>query len=107
MTSMADWSKWQNELLTEETFGAAFWSLMKSRREFAHGKHNDAFGLVHGKYRGLATLWYSGGDIDTSTYSLAFVNEATFIACFSNNPLDSCEQKAVKAAGILKEYHVL
>ena len=101
---MADWSKWQDELLTHAVFGAAFWSLMTNRQTFDHEKTNDAFGLVHGEQFGRATLWYSGGDVDTSTYSIAFPELGVSISCFSNNPIDSCEPKVLKAAEILAEH---
>jgi|GEM_PF-1429166 len=101
MTSMDDWSKWQNELLSHSVLGDAFWSLMTRRQVFEHDKTNDAFGLVHGEQFGKPTLWYSGGDIDTSTYSIAFPEAGISISCFSNNPIDSCEVKAQKAISIL------
>lgn len=101
MTSMTDWSRWQEELLTKSKFGDAFWKLMLSRRQFEHNKSNDAFGLVHGDQKGRASLWYSGGDIDTSTYAIALPETGIVISCFSNNPADSCEQKARTAIEIL------
>jgi hypothetical protein len=104
MTSMADWVKWQNELLTHSVFGAGFWSLMTRRRKFSHDKINDAFGLVHGEQNGEKALWYSGGDIDTSTFSITFIDTETSISCFSNNPLDNCEKKALEAANIFFSY---
>ena len=107
MTSMDDWSKWQSELLTHRVFGDAYWALMKSRKVFDHDKTNDAFGLVHGEQDGRATLWYSGGDIDTSTYAVTFPDAGVSVACFSNNPLDSCEQKAREAIEILIELDAL
>lgn len=103
MTSMEDWSKWQNELMTHSVFGETFWSLMTRRQYFEHDKTNDAFGLVHGNHSGQQSLWYSGGDIDTSTYSIAFPERGISISCFSNNPVDSCEQKVLQAIELLVE----
>ncbi|MEO0698506.1 MAG: serine hydrolase domain-containing protein, partial [Pseudomonadota bacterium] len=65
MTSMADWSLWQDELMSQEVLGEAFWTIMLARRPYGHDKTNDALGLVHGDYNGWPTLWYEGGDIDT------------------------------------------
>lgn len=93
MSTMSDWRKWQAELLSHDVFGQHFWSLMKRRRTFHHDKTNDALGLVHGVHGGQPSLWYSGGDIDTSTFSVAFPKSGIVIACFSNNPMDSCEAK--------------
>jgi len=104
MTNMVDWSKWQNELLTHSVFGEAFWSLMTRRQTFDHDKTNDAFGLVHGNHNDSASLWYSGGDIDTSTYGIAFPEVGISVSCFSNNPIDSCEQKVMKAIEILAKH---
>ena len=103
MSTIADWAKWQNELLTHNTFGDDFWAVMLARREFSHDKTNDAFGLVHGMRNDKETIWYSGGDIDTSAYSIAFPAEEFVITCFSNNPLDSCEQKTNTAIKALVE----
>lgn len=104
MTSMRDWLRWQNALLTESVFGPEFWSLMKQRREFDHGKNNDALGLVHGRFGKAATLWYAGGDIDTSAYSIAVPDQSMIIACFANNPLASCEQTVRRALAVVGEY---
>ncbi|MEL7454554.1 MAG: serine hydrolase domain-containing protein [Pseudomonadota bacterium] len=107
MTSMADWSKWQAELLSHSVFGDAFWALMTRRETFAHEKTNDAFGLVHGRRADQPTLWYSGGDIDASTYAITFPSTHISISCFSNNPLDGCEPKVFQVVEILEEHGVL
>lgn len=101
MTSMSDWQKWNQELLSHRLFGNEFWSIMKQRRTFDHEKTNDALGLVHGVFNGQPTLWYSGGDIDTSTYNIVDPSADLAIACFSNNPLKSCESLARDAFEIV------
>jgi CubicO group peptidase (beta-lactamase class C family) len=93
MTSMNDWTKWQSEIITQDLFGKDFWKTMLSTDKFKHEKNNDAFGIVHGKFRGEPTLWYEGGDIDGSSYSITFRNRKLNISCFSNNPLDNCKAK--------------
>ena len=104
MTSMSDWTKWQSEILTQSVFGDAFWAKMKDRRVFHHDKKNDAFGLVFGEVNGLQSIWYSGGDIDASNYSVVIPEMKLTISCFSNNPLDSCEQKVQSAIDILVQH---
>lgn len=93
MTSMNDWMKWQRELITQKVFGKDFWELVLSTKKFNHDKVNDAFGLVHGNYSDEPTLWYEGGDIDGSSYSMTLPNRQLNISCFSNNPMDSCRSK--------------
>lgn len=93
MTSMNDWVKWQNEVITREIFGPNFWKTMLSTMKFKHQKANDAFGIVHGRFDGEPTLWYEGGDIDGSSYSITFPDRKLNISCFSNNPFDSCRVK--------------
>ncbi|MEL6362594.1 MAG: serine hydrolase domain-containing protein [Pseudomonadota bacterium] len=101
MTSMNDWTKWQSESLNQSVFGDGFWEKMKSRRLFDHDKNNDALGLVFGEINGLQSIWYSGGDIDASAYSVLIPDQALMISCFSNNPLDSCGHKAQIAIDVL------
>ncbi|MEL6687764.1 MAG: serine hydrolase [Pseudomonadota bacterium] len=90
MTSMSDWSLWMQEMLTHETFGDEFWVVMLRTQAFDHDKTNDAFGLVHRRIGERDTLWYAGGDIDASSYMIAIPSEQIAIACFANNPSDSC-----------------
>jgi CubicO group peptidase (beta-lactamase class C family) len=93
MTSMNDWMKWQREIITHKLFGEKFWDIMLSTMKFNHEKVNDSFGLVHGNVSGEPTLWYEGGDIDGSSYSVTFLNQKLNISCFGNNPVDSCKSK--------------
>ncbi|MEL6370049.1 MAG: serine hydrolase domain-containing protein [Pseudomonadota bacterium] len=103
MTSMAEWRLWLQEGLTQEKLGAPFWAQMLARQTFQHPKDNDAFGLVHGTFEGRATLWYSGGDIDTSTYSVIYPDDGLAFACFANNPDTSCEAKTNDLIRVLIE----
>lgn len=97
LSSMRDWMKWQEEMLSREVFGDEFWDLMFSTREFEHDKSNDAFGLVHGRYQGVATLWFAGSDIDGTSYMIASPERGIATACFSNNPLFNCQGEAIRA----------
>lgn len=93
MTSMSDWQKWQRELMTKKVFGESFWGVMLATVKFDHDKTNDALGLVHGVYNAEPTVWYEGGDIDASSYSVTLLESKINISCFSNDPLDSCGEK--------------
>ncbi len=97
LTSMADWMKWQQDMLTHTQLGEDFWSLMFSTREFEHDKSNDAFGLVHGQFNGTPTVWFAGSDIDGASYMIASPEQGVAAACFSNNPLFDCQSEALRA----------
>ena len=72
-----------------------------------HDKDNDSFGLVFGNYDGEQTIWYAGGDIDSSTYMIRFPARRTTVIVLSNDPLGDSEErtmrilKALHAAGIV------
>ena len=102
MTSMADWLRWQREMLNHDVFGEEFWRLMLQTMQFEHDKANDAFGLVHGEYQGRPTIWYSGGDIDSSSYTVSLLDAGINVSCFSNNPLGSCQDKVMTLLGVLQ-----
>ena len=97
LTSMADWMKWQRDMLTHTHLGEDFWSLMFSTRAFEHDKSNDAFGLVHGQFQGVSTVWFAGSDIDGASYMIASQKQGVAAACFSNNPLFDCQTEALRA----------
>lgn len=93
-SSARDWGLWQVEMMTHQRLGEDFWSLMTSTRAFDHSKVNDGFGLVVDDWEGRPVLWYSGGDIDTSTYGAVFPEAGYGVACFANDPFGGCEAKA-------------
>lgn len=96
-SSARDWGLWQIDMMKREGLGDAFWSLMLTTRAFEHSKTNDAFGLVLDTWDARPVLWYSGGDIDTSTYSAVFPEDGFGVACFANDPFGDCESKAREA----------
>ncbi|MGB6231009.1 MAG: serine hydrolase domain-containing protein [Litorimonas sp.] len=97
LTSLSDWSLWLEEMLSHETFGEEFWTLMRRTQTFEHDKANDAFGLVHGRLGEFDTLWYEGGDIDASSYMVALPSEGAALACFANDPSESCRERVMNA----------
>lgn len=94
MTSMRDWMRWQEEILSREVFGEAFWDLMLSTRTYEHPKNNDAFGLVHGEVDDEEVLWFAGSDIDASSYHIVAPASGRAAACFSNQPGFDCRAEA-------------
>lgn len=92
--SLYDLAAWDRALYTDQAFGPAFGELMLSTRRFAHEKANDAFGLVHGDYRGLETIWYEGGDYGVSTYMARLPERDETVVCLANFADGRCFEKA-------------
>jgi len=96
MTSVHDWARWQDEMLSHTMLGDDFWQLMVRTQRFDHPKDNDAFGLVHAEIDGEPTLWFAGDDIDASSYSVVATEAGITSVCFSNNRMFSCQDKALE-----------
>lgn len=92
--SLHDLALWDRALYTDKVFGDAFTELMLSTRRFAHDKTNDAFGLVHGDYRGIKTLWYEGGDYGVSSYMAHMPDREETVICLANFADGRCYEKA-------------
>ncbi|HZF66663.1 MAG TPA: serine hydrolase [Gemmatirosa sp.] len=84
ITTLEDLARWDRNFYTREFGGGPFFDLMHRRERFAHPKDNDAFGLVLGRYRGLNTVWYAGGDLGFSSYMLRFPDQRTTVFVLSN-----------------------
>ena len=99
-STLEDLARWDANWDRPE-LGAGFTPLMLSRMTFAHPKANDAFGLVHGELLGRPTLWYSGSDLDASTYMVRFPAQRTTVVCLSNLLDGDCEGRARKVVEAL------
>ena len=99
--SINDLAKWDRALYVESMFGEEFTRRMLSTRRFAHDKDNDAFGLVHGSYRGLATIWYAGGDYGVSTYFIRLPERNETIICLANFADAACDSKVRSIIDVL------
>jgi hypothetical protein len=84
ITTLEDLARWDRNFSTRQFGGAAFFDLMHRRERFAHPKDNDALGLVLGRYKGLNTVWYAGGDLGFSSYMLRFPDQRTTVFVLSN-----------------------
>jgi CubicO group peptidase (beta-lactamase class C family) len=84
ITTLEDLARWDRNFYTKEFGGEAFFALMHRRERFAHPKDNDALGLVLGRYKGLNTVWYAGGDLGFSSYMLRFPYQRTTVFVLSN-----------------------
>ena len=83
-TTLEDLARWDRNFYTRQFGGAAFYALMHRRERFRHAKDDDAFGLVFGRYKGLSTVWYEGGDLGFSSYMVRFPDQRTTVVVLSN-----------------------
>jgi len=88
--SLRDLAVWDAALYKNDTLGPSFRELMLSTQRFEHAKDNDAFGLVHGSYRGLKTIWYEGGDYGASTYMARLPDRDETVICLANFGQGDC-----------------
>jgi CubicO group peptidase (beta-lactamase class C family) len=99
-SSIEDLAKWDAHWYSQQ-LAPGFTELMNTRMRFAHSKDNDAFGIVHGQFEGRPMLWFSGGDLDTSTYMARFPEQRFTIICLSNLSTGNAEGKAAEVLRIL------
>jgi CubicO group peptidase (beta-lactamase class C family) len=100
-TSIADWMRWDANWSRPSIGGDDFVTLMHRRMRFQHDKDNDALGLVFGAREGRTMIWYSGGDLDASSYVARFPDQQATIICLSNNPRGEAETHALAAIDAL------
>lgn len=100
-SSIEDLAKWDHNFDQPQLQGPAFTALMLRREKFEHDKSNDAFGLVHGEHHGRPMIWFSGGDLDSSTYMARLPDDHLTVICLSNNPLGDAQGKAQQVLEIL------
>ncbi len=93
-SSLRDLAAWDRALYTTKAFGPAFTDAMLARRPYDHDKTNDALGLVHGGHRGLATIWYEGGDYGVSTAVIRAPARDETVICLANFADAQCFAKA-------------
>jgi len=92
--TIEDFAKWDAEFDSPRVLGQGFVAQMMHRERFANEKDNDAFGLVIGDYEGRQMVWFSGGDLDGSTYFARLPKERLTVVCFSNLPTGDAEAHA-------------
>ena len=104
-TTIEDFAKWDAEFDSPRVLGPGFVAQMMHREKFAHDKDNDAFGLVIGSYEGREMVWFSGGDLDGSTYFARLPTEHLTVVCLSNMPTGDAEGRAKAVLAILLDSH--
>lgn len=100
-SSLEDLAKWDENFYSNQLAGSAFTTQMLSRMKFEHDKSNDAFGLVFGAFKGHQMIWFSGGDLDTSTYMARLPDLHLTVICLSNLLTGDAEAKAKRILELL------
>ena len=98
-STLQDLATWDESFYTNGLAGPAFTAQMLTRTKFSHDKDSDAFGLVFGTFKGHQMIWFSGGDLDTSTYMARIPDQHLTVIVLSNLITGDAEGKAM---GILE-----
>jgi CubicO group peptidase (beta-lactamase class C family) len=98
-TTVEDLAKWDRNFYTGEVGGAALLEAMHTRGVLNHGDTIPyAHALIHGEYRGLATVSHGGADAGYRTAFLRFPEQRLSVVVFSNlstfNPMRLAQQVA-------------
>lgn len=102
-STLEDLARWDGEWTEPTVGGPRFVALMNSRMKFNHDKDNDLFGLVLGDFEGRRMIWYSGEDLDASTYMARFPDQGVTVVCLSNMLTGDCEGRTRKVLNILAD----
>jgi CubicO group peptidase (beta-lactamase class C family) len=94
LSTVEDLAKWDANFYSHQLAGPEFTQLMLRREKFSHEKDNDALGLVYGDFEGRPMLWFSGADLDSSTFMARLPQEHLTVICLSNMPMGHAEDKA-------------
>lgn len=100
-STLEDLARWDANFYSHRLAGPAFTAQILQRMKFAHDKDNDALGLVFGDFHGREMVWFSGGDLDGSTYMARLPQERTSVIVLSNMPTGDAEGYAKRVLNIL------
>lgn len=109
MTTVEDLALWDENFYTPRVGGAELIRQMLVKGKLNSGEELDyAFGLEHGKYRGLATVDHGGADAGYRADLLRFPDQHFSVACLCNlgqtNPGDLARKVAdIHLAAALKD----
>jgi CubicO group peptidase (beta-lactamase class C family) len=85
LTTVEDLAQWDENFYHPRVGGTAMVEQQLERGRLNSGKELDyAFGLVHGKYRGLATIDHGGADAGYRADLLRFPEQHFSVACLCN-----------------------
>jgi CubicO group peptidase (beta-lactamase class C family) len=109
LTTVEDLAQWDENFYHPRVGGPAMVAQQLQRGKLTSGKELDyAFGLAHGKYRGLPTIDHGGADAGYRADLLRFPEQHFSVACLCNqgeiNPSELTRKVAdIYLAGQLKE----
>ncbi|PYT22945.1 MAG: hypothetical protein DMG57_33630 [Acidobacteria bacterium] len=97
LTTVEDLAHWDENFYHPRVGGPALVSQQLQRGKLVSGKELDyAFGIVHGKYRGLPTIDHGGADAGYRADLLRFPQQHFSVACF-------CNQGAINLSGLTRK----
>jgi len=101
LTTVEDLAKWDENFFEPRVGGAELVKQQLQRGKLNSGKELDyAFGLQHGKYRGLRTVDHGGADAGYRADLLRFPEQHFSVACLCNKGEIAPGQLAQKVADI-------
>ena len=107
LTTVEDLAHWDENFYNPRVGGAAMIAQQLERGKLNSGKELDyAFGLVHGKYRGLETVDHGGADAGYRADLLRFPEQHFSIACLCNQGETNPSQLTRKVADIYLAEHL-
>ena len=104
LTTVEDLALWDENFYEPRVGGNALIQQLLRRGKLNNGKELDyAFGLVHGKYRGLATVDHGGADAGYRADLLRFPEQHFSVACLCNLADTNPGQLTRKVADVFLE----
>jgi len=101
LTTVEDLARWDENFYHPVVGGDALIKQQLQRGNLNSGKELDyAFGLVHGKYRGLATVDHGGADAGYRADLLRFPQQHFSVACLCNQAETNPSELTQKVADI-------
>ena len=101
LTTVEDLAHWDENFYHPRVGGPALVAQQLQRGKLTSGKELDyAFGLVHGKYRGLPTIGHGGADAGYRADLLRFPQQHFSVACLCNQGEINPSELTRKAADI-------
>jgi CubicO group peptidase (beta-lactamase class C family) len=106
-SSIEDLTHWDRNYYTEEVGGAGFTERLRERGVLNNGQTLPyAFGLMHGRYRGLATIGHGGSLAGFRAEVLRFPEQETTVLVLCNFPTSNPGGRARQVADVVLADHL-